>query len=52
MFMHLPCYNLPKAHRLLAGKGVLAGMLHEPGGYRVILARAASRPDVAAAAAG
>jgi fatty acid desaturase len=26
MFMHIPCYHLPKAHRLLGQKGVLARM--------------------------
>jgi len=26
MFMHIPCYHLPKAHRLLGAKGVLARM--------------------------
>ncbi|MCA6239339.1 MAG: fatty acid desaturase, partial [Phenylobacterium sp.] len=51
MFMHLPCYNLPRAHRLLAQKGVLDAMLHEPGGYRVVLARATSRPETPAATA-
>lgn len=51
MFMHLPCYSLPRAHRMLAGKGVLDAMLHEPGGYRVVLARATSRPETTAASA-
>jgi fatty acid desaturase len=46
MFMHLPCYNLPRAHRLLAEKGVREAMLYEPGGYRVVLSLATSRPDV------
>jgi fatty acid desaturase len=31
MFMHVPCYNLPRAHRLLAAKGVMVGMLTAPG---------------------
>jgi fatty acid desaturase len=26
MFMHIPCYQLPKAHRLLGQKGVLPRM--------------------------
>jgi fatty acid desaturase len=26
MFMHLPCYQLPRAHQLLARKGVLERM--------------------------
>ncbi|WP_304190906.1 fatty acid desaturase family protein, partial [Phenylobacterium aquaticum] len=37
MFMHVPCYQLPRAHRMLAKKGVLPGMLYEPGGYRAVL---------------
>jgi len=43
MFMHVPCYNLPRAHRLLARKGVLDGMLYEPGGYGRVLRMAAGR---------
>jgi hypothetical protein len=31
---------------------VLDAMLHEPGGYRIVLARATSRPETPAAAAG
>ena len=31
MFMHVPCYNLPRAHRLLVRKGVWDGMLTAPG---------------------
>ena len=31
MFMHVPCYNLPRAHRLLKAKGVLPQMLTAPG---------------------
>ena len=30
MFMHLPCYQLPRAHRLLEQKGVTARMEIEP----------------------
>jgi len=43
MFMHVPCYNLPRAHRLLAAKGVTERMLIEPGGYRRVLALASSK---------
>ena len=43
MFMHLPCYQLPQAHRLLARKGATAGMLIEPGGYMAVLSLAASK---------
>jgi fatty acid desaturase len=31
MFMHVPCYNLPRTHRLLKQKGVLPQMLTSPG---------------------
>jgi fatty acid desaturase len=31
MFMHVPCYNLPRAHRLLVRKGVWDNMLSAPG---------------------
>ncbi|WP_304219492.1 fatty acid desaturase, partial [Phenylobacterium aquaticum] len=44
MFMHLPCYRLPEAHRLLAAKGVTRHMLYEPGGYRAVLKLAAAKP--------
>ena len=43
MFMHVPCYNLPKIHRLLARQGVTNGMLTEPGGYFKVMAMAASK---------
>lgn len=43
MFMHLPCWSLPRAHRLLKAKGALERMLFEPGGYRAVLAMATSR---------
>jgi fatty acid desaturase len=45
MFMHVPCWNLPKVHRLLAAKGVTAGMLTAPG-YGAVLDLAAGRPAV------
>jgi len=44
MFMHVPCYNLPRAHRMLDRKGVTKGMLVEPGGYLKVMAMAASKP--------
>lgn len=44
MFMHVPCYNLPRAHRLLARKGVMDKMLYEPGGYVSVLKLAAGKP--------
>jgi fatty acid desaturase len=40
MFMHLPCYQLPRAHRLLERKGVTARMEMEPG-YLAVLRVAA-----------
>jgi len=43
MFMHVPCYNLPRAHKLLARKGVTERMLVEPGGYASVLRKAASK---------
>jgi fatty acid desaturase len=36
MFMHLPCYSLPRAHRLLTDKGVTARMEVQPGYLTVI----------------
>ena len=44
MFMHVPCYNLPRAHRMLEAKGILGGMLYEPGGYGKVMAMAAGKP--------
>ena len=43
MFMHVPCYNLPRTHRLLKAKGVMAGMLTAPS-YRDVLRQASSKP--------
>jgi len=40
MFMHLPCYQLPRAHRLLERKGVTARMETEPS-YLAVLRVAA-----------
>ena len=36
MFMHVPCYNLPRAHRLLRAKGVLPAMLTAPGYFSML----------------
>ena len=44
MFMHVPCWNLPKVQRLLHEKGVLEGMLTAPG-YLTVLTAAASKPE-------
>jgi len=49
MFMHLPCWSLPRAHRLLAHGGTAPGMLIEPGGYLKVLKIAAGRELAAAA---
>ena len=43
MFMHVPCYNLPRTHRLLKAKGVLPAMLTAPS-YLDVLRQASSRP--------
>lgn len=42
MFMHVPCYNLPRTHRLLKAKGVTPRMLTAPG-YLDVLRQASSR---------
>jgi fatty acid desaturase len=49
MFMHLPCWSLPKAHRLLKAKGAADGMLIERGGYVKVLSLASSKGLAAAA---
>lgn len=46
MFMHVPCYNLPRAHRLLKVKGVLPRMLTSPS-YLDVLRQASGRPAAA-----
>lgn len=43
MFMHVPCWNLPRVQRLLREKGVLPDMLTVPG-YWSVLAAASSKP--------
>jgi fatty acid desaturase len=48
MFMHVPCYNLPKAHRLLRKTGTLDRMLTAPG-YLSVLAMASGKPEKKAA---
>jgi fatty acid desaturase len=42
LWMHIPCYRLEAAHRLLAAKGLTGQMEIQPG-YRAILALASSR---------
>ncbi|MEL7480164.1 MAG: fatty acid desaturase, partial [Pseudomonadota bacterium] len=44
MFMHLPCYRLADAHRLLQRKGLTARMEVQPG-YLTVLKHAASKPE-------
>jgi fatty acid desaturase len=41
MFMYLPCWSLPKAHRLLAGKGATARMEVQRGYWTVLKAASA-----------
>jgi fatty acid desaturase len=43
MFMHVPCYNLPRTRRLLKAKGVLPGMLTAKS-YLEVLRLASSKP--------
>jgi len=50
MFMHVPCYNLPKVRRHLERRGVTERMLSAPG-YVDVLKLASSRPDATAVAA-
>ena len=50
MFMHVPCYNLPRAHRMLVRKGVWDGMLSAPG-YFSMLKVATSKAATATAVA-
>jgi len=49
MFMHVPCWNLPRAHRLLKKNGVTDKMLIEPGGYAKVLALTTGKEMAAAA---
>lgn len=44
MFMHVPCYHLPKVRRLLERKGVTPRMLSAPG-YVEVLRLASSKPE-------
>lgn len=46
LFMHVPCYNLPRARRLLKQKGITERMLDAPGYLDVL--RAASSKTVTA----
>jgi fatty acid desaturase len=41
MFMYLPCWSLPKAHRLLQAKGATARMEVQPGYWTVLKAASA-----------
>ncbi|NEX92113.1 fatty acid desaturase family protein [Caulobacter sp. 17J65-9] len=43
MFMYLPCWSLPEAHRLLGAKGVWPRMETAPG-YLAVLKTASARP--------
>ncbi|MDJ0920660.1 MAG: fatty acid desaturase family protein [Henriciella sp.] len=44
MFMHLPCYQLAEAHRLLTRKGIDQQMEIQTG-YLGVISRAASKPE-------
>ena len=50
MFMHLPCYSLPLAHRMLRAKGVTERM-EVRDGYWSVIRLASSKPEPAMAAA-
>jgi fatty acid desaturase len=50
MFMHVPCWNLPRVQRLLRQKGVVEGMLTAPG-YWTVLKAASAKPAAAMTAA-
>ena len=50
MFMHVPCYHLPRTQRMLRDKGVLPQMLTSPS-YLDVLRLASSKPEPATAAA-
>ncbi len=45
MFMHVPCWNLPRVHRLLAAKGVTDRMLTAPGYGAVLKMAAGKQPE-------
>lgn len=47
LFMHMPCWNLPKAHRLLEAKGLTGGMLTAPGYLSVLKAASGKTPAAA-----
>jgi len=47
LFMHMPCWNLPKAHRLLETKGLTGGMLTAPGYLSVLKAASGKAPAAA-----
>jgi fatty acid desaturase len=49
MFMHVPCYHLPRAHRMLKAKGVMPAMLTAPS-YLEVLRMASSKPETPALA--
>jgi fatty acid desaturase len=46
MFMHLPCWSLPRAHRLLTAKGITARMEVRTG-YLNVLASISRKPEAA-----
>ena len=44
MFMHVPCWNLPRAHRMLKARGDLARMRTAPG-YWAVIRQVSNAPD-------
>jgi fatty acid desaturase len=47
LFMHVPCWNLPRAHRLLEQKGLTGNMLTAPGYLSVLKAASGKAPAAA-----
>ncbi len=48
MFMHVPCYRLAKAHRLLEANGV-TDLMEVQTGYATVLRQATTKPEAASA---
>ena len=46
LMLFVPCYNLPKAHKLMLAKGYGPRMEIQRDGYLALLARASSRPEM------
>jgi fatty acid desaturase len=48
--MHVPCYNLPRAHRMLVEKGVWERMLSAPGYLSMLKVATSKAPALEAVA--